>query len=126
MGQGSGSAKSRLVVWAAILGLWALARPAIGAVYYVGGSGGWTFNVRSWPEDKAFKAGDVLVFNYLNAWHNVVEVDKNGYDNCISPRDAKVYQSGRDEITLNKGHNYFICTALGHCQSGMKIHVLVD
>ncbi|KAL9234212.1 hypothetical protein vseg_009107 [Gypsophila vaccaria] len=122
----SGTTKSRLVFWVAMLGLWALARPAMGAVFDVGGSLGWTFNVQSWPENKPFQAGDVLVFNYLREWHNVVTVDKYGYDNCISPRNAKVYQSGRDIITLTKGPNYFICTAIGHCQSGMKILVNAD
>lgn len=30
------------------------------ATYTVGGAGGWTFNVASWPKGKRFKAGDVL------------------------------------------------------------------
>lgn len=28
--------------------------------YTVGGAGGWTFNVASWPKGKRFKAGDTL------------------------------------------------------------------
>lgn len=30
------------------------------AVYSVGGSGGWTFNVSGWTKGKRFRAGDVL------------------------------------------------------------------
>ncbi|KAH8520731.1 hypothetical protein POPTR_001G209300v4 [Populus trichocarpa] len=93
------------------------------ATYTVGGPGGWTFNVSGWPKGKSFKAGDILVFNYSTAAHNVVAVNKAGYSSCTSPRGAKVYTSGKDQIKLVKGQNFFICSFAGHCQSGMKIAV---
>ncbi|GAV67384.1 Cu_bind_like domain-containing protein [Cephalotus follicularis] len=93
------------------------------ATYTVGGAGGWTFNVDSWPNGKRFKAGDILVFNYSPQTHNVVAVDKGGYSACTTPRGAKVYQKGKDQIKLVKGQNFFICSISGHCQSGMKIAV---
>ncbi|KAK6156949.1 hypothetical protein DH2020_011197 [Rehmannia glutinosa] len=93
------------------------------AIYTVGGGGGWTFNVAAWPKGKPFKAGDTLVFNYNSAIHNVVAVNKGGYNGCTTPRGAKVYQTGKDQIKLVKGPNFFICNIPGHCQSGMKIAI---
>ncbi|KAE8687075.1 Basic blue protein [Hibiscus syriacus] len=93
------------------------------ATYTVGGTGGWTFNSVSWTKGKRFKAGDTLVFDYNPSLHNVVAVNKAGYNSCTTPKGAKVYRSGKDRIKLTKGQNYFICNVVGHCQSGMKIAV---
>ena len=49
-----------LAVGVAIICILAVSEPALGAIYAVGGAGGWTFNVKSWPAGKSFKAGDVL------------------------------------------------------------------
>ncbi|OIT35448.1 PREDICTED: basic blue protein [Nicotiana attenuata] len=96
------------------------------AVYNVGGSGGWTFNTVSWPRGKRFRAGDILAFNYPSGAHNVVAVNKDGYNNCRTPRGSKVYTKGGDKIKLVKGQNYFICNFVGHCESGMKISVFAS
>ncbi|TKY60175.1 Basic blue protein [Spatholobus suberectus] len=93
------------------------------ATYTVGDSGGWTFNTVGWPKGKRFRAGDTLVFNYSPGAHNVVVVNKAGYDSCKTPRGAKVYRSGKDQIRLARGQNYFICNYVGHCESGMKIAI---
>ncbi|MBA0782159.1 hypothetical protein Gotri_003021 [Gossypium trilobum] len=93
------------------------------ATYTVGGTGGWAFNVAGWTKDKRFKAGDTLVFKYSPSIHNVVAVNRAGYSSCTTPKGAKVYQSGKDQIKLVKGQNYFICNYSGHCQAGMKIAV---
>ncbi|KVI10995.1 Cupredoxin [Cynara cardunculus var. scolymus] len=100
-------------VAAAVLCLLAVAlhcEVAQAAIYVVGGRGGWTFNLS--------------VFNYQKGAHNVVVVNKAGYNGCsTTPRNAKVYTSGKDRIRLVKGLNNFICTLPGHCASGMKIQV---
>ncbi|KAK4438269.1 Chemocyanin [Sesamum alatum] len=93
------------------------------ATYTVGDAGGWSFNVATWPKGKRFRAGDTLVFNYNSGIHNVVAVNKAGYQGCTTPSGAKVYQTGNDQIKLRKGPNFFICTIPGHCQAGMKIAV---
>uniref|UniRef100_A0A251TAX8 Putative cupredoxin n=1 Tax=Helianthus annuus TaxID=4232 RepID=A0A251TAX8_HELAN len=73
------------------------------ATYAVGGNGGWTFNVSAGENGKKFKAGDILVFNYQKGAHNVVVVNKAGYVGCsTTPRNAKVYTSGKDKIRLVK------------------------
>ncbi|XP_050208959.1 basic blue protein-like [Mercurialis annua] len=93
------------------------------AVYTVGGGAGWTFNLASWPKGKSFRAGDILVFNYSVGAHNVVAVNKGGYNSCTAPKGSRSYTSGKDRIKLSKGQNFFICTFPGHCQGGMKIAI---
>ncbi|KAJ8754820.1 hypothetical protein K2173_015332 [Erythroxylum novogranatense] len=93
------------------------------ATYNVGGSSNWSFNVAGWPAGQSFKAGDVLVFNYSANSHNVVVVNKAGYDSCNTPPGSKIYTSGKDQITLAKGQNYFICNFPGHCEANMKIAI---
>ncbi|KAL2477522.1 Basic blue protein [Forsythia ovata] len=91
--------------------------------YIVGSASGWTFDVVGWPKGTNFKEGDILVFNYTPGTHNVVVVDESGYNRCTSPSGARVYQTGKDQIKLVKGQNYFICSFSGHCESGMKIAI---
>ncbi|EEF33768.1 Basic blue protein, putative [Ricinus communis] len=62
------------------------------------------------------------IFNYSPAAHNVVAVNRVGYDSCTGPK-GKVYRSGKDRIKLVKGQNFFICSFAGHCQAGMKIAI---
>ncbi|GMI87970.1 plantacyanin [Hibiscus trionum] len=45
-------------------------------------------------------------------------------DNSASIPGAKVFRSGKDQIKLRKGQNFFICNYIGHCQAGMKIAVI--
>ncbi|XP_031255991.1 basic blue protein-like [Pistacia vera] len=122
MVKGSGSAAFGIVM-ACLLLLHSELSEA--TTYTVGNSdsNGWTYNVANWPKGKSFKAGDVLVFNYDPALHNVVVVNKRGYKNCTTPKNAKVYQTGNDQITLAQGNSYFICNFPGHCEAGMKIAV---
>ncbi|KAL9268869.1 Basic blue protein-like protein [Drosera capensis] len=122
---GRGNATQTLTVMVGIMFLCLLLQfdHAHGAIYIVGGTGGWGFGVSSWPKGKTFKAGDVLVFNYDSSIHIVVRVDKSGYNSCSSPTGAKAYSTGSDRINLAKGMNYFICSYPGHCQAGMKIAI---
>ncbi|KAK8572277.1 hypothetical protein V6N13_047883 [Hibiscus sabdariffa] len=93
------------------------------ATYTVGGSDGWTINMATWPRGKRFRPGDKLLFKYDPTIHNVVTVNSGGYRRCITPAGAKVYKSGKDEVKLRKGLNFFICNIAGHCESGMKIAI---
>ncbi|CAI9770115.1 unnamed protein product [Fraxinus pennsylvanica] len=112
-----------IFVTVTVLGMLILSNRASAAVYTVGDAAGWNFNVAGWENGKHFRAGDVLVFNYIPAAHNVVSVDRRAYNSCTTPKGAKVYQSGRDRIRLVRGQNCFICNFPGHCQSGMKIAI---
>ncbi|KAF7803651.1 basic blue protein-like [Senna tora] len=120
MGMGRGSAISVLVL---LCFIFLHSQMANAATYTVGDASGWTFNAVGWPKGKRFRAGDTLVFNYSPAAHNVVAVNKVGYDTCRTPRGSRVYSSGKDQIKLVRGQNYFICNFPGHCESSMKIAV---
>ncbi|KAL2339696.1 hypothetical protein Fmac_007636 [Flemingia macrophylla] len=125
MSQGRSSASLPMVVVTvtSVLCVLVLVEHANAATYTVGGPSGWTFNTDSWPKGKRFRAGDVLVFNYDSTSHNVVAVDRNGYNSCNTPSGAKIFSSGKDQIKLARGMNYFICNFPGHCQSGMKVAI---
>ncbi|CAI0395852.1 unnamed protein product [Linum tenue] len=126
MAQGRSSAAMATMAVLLLLQLTHPSKQAYATTYLVGGSGGWTFNLDSWPKGKTFKAGDTLctaVFKYDPTVHNVVAVDKGGYGSCRTPAGARVYKTGKDLIQLKKGFNYFICNFPGHCESGMKIAV---
>lgn len=60
MAQGRGSASPATLTVAALICLVALTHQVHAATYTVGDTGGWTFNVDSWPKGKRFKAGDTL------------------------------------------------------------------
>ncbi|CAN6275416.1 unnamed protein product [Urochloa humidicola] len=90
----------------------------------VGDSAGWSFGVLGWPNYKPFKAGDVLLFSYRHGAHNVVQVNTVAqYSMCEVPRNATVWNSGNDRVTLARGMSFFVCGVSGHCQKGMKIAV---
>ncbi|XP_028800980.1 basic blue protein [Neltuma alba] len=107
----------------ALLLLFCFTEMAQAATFTVGDGGGWTFNTQRWPQGKTFRAGDTLVFNYRPGTHNVAVVNKAGYDACKTPSGSKVFTSGKDQIKLVRGQNYFICNYPGHCESAMKIAV---
>uniref|UniRef100_A0A803MM17 Phytocyanin domain-containing protein n=1 Tax=Chenopodium quinoa TaxID=63459 RepID=A0A803MM17_CHEQI len=70
-----------------------------------------------------FAAEYKVVFNYFKERHNVAVLTKEGYDSCTAPSGSIVYQTGHDEIRLDPGQSYFICTTPGHCENGMKIAI---
>ncbi|GMI89543.1 plantacyanin [Hibiscus trionum] len=123
MAQGSGSASLAKFRVALLICLLVFSGTTDASTYTVGGSDGWTFNMVTWPRGKRFRAGDTLLFKYDPMIHNVVVVNSGGYQRCITPTGAKVYNSGKDEVKLRKGLNLFICNIAGHCESGMKIAI---
>ncbi|XP_062217546.1 basic blue protein-like [Phragmites australis] len=128
MARGRGSASSGGVLGAALLiGFLVTSAPLAEAAasYMVGDYGGWKFNVAGWARGRTFRAGDLLVFNYNRAVHDVAIVNAAAYRSCVVPRGSKVLRSGRDKVKLGKGTHYFVCTVRGHCQAGMKIAVRV-
>ncbi|KAF2319747.1 hypothetical protein GH714_018488 [Hevea brasiliensis] len=88
------------------------------ATYTVGDGLGWCPDVsmESWPENKKFYSGDTLVFNYDADSYDVVVVDQRGHDTCTVTANAKVFDSGHDQIKLVFGANYFITSNPEDCQ----------
>ncbi|KAL4634042.1 hypothetical protein ACB092_04G168800 [Castanea dentata] len=93
--------------------------------FLVGGLNGWTKeNNGSWfLIGTKFYAGDSLEFVYNQMEYNVVAVDNHAYETCKAPEGAVEYNSGDDQIYLNEGENYFICTKRGCCEDNMKMNI---
>nr|XP_023888680.1 basic blue protein-like [Quercus suber] len=94
--------------------------------FLVGGSKGWASNIGDWPKGRTFNTGDELEFSYIRGKHNVVVVDKHGYDTCETPSGAYEQSSGFDHVYLKKGENYFICSKPGQCKLNMKMMINVE
>ncbi|KAL6629579.1 hypothetical protein ACP70R_029344 [Stipagrostis hirtigluma subsp. patula] len=96
----------------------------IGAEWTVGDDQGWSFGVTGWPNGKAIRAGDVLVFKYNPKMHDVVEVDEKAYNLC-NPGNGSSWRftSGHDRILVEHGKTFYICSMPGHCLRGMKITI---
>ncbi|KAE9596754.1 hypothetical protein Lal_00007252 [Lupinus albus] len=93
--------------------------------FQVGDARGWDYGVSNWPSGKTFKAGDILEFSYNTAAHNLAVVDKSGYNSC-NGSSGKVFTSGFEKLTLNKGYNYFISNIHDQCEAGMKMAVFAN
>ena len=67
------------------------------------------------------------MFRPNNAGQDVVLVDEQSFDDCVSPDNAQVLSSGNPvAVVLGKsGHFFFICDAEGECESGMKLAINV-
>nr|CAB3446310.1 unnamed protein product [Digitaria exilis] len=92
--------------------------------WIVGGDNGWSFGAVDWVKDKPIHAGEILLFRYDPAIHDVVEVDEAAYNTCTVPISGGTrHTSGRDHIKVREGKSFFICSTPGHCAKGMKIAI---
>ncbi|KAM3703896.1 hypothetical protein ACB094_04G135600 [Castanea mollissima] len=103
--------------------------------FLVGGLIGWTkeHNGSWFPNGTTFYEGDTLVFEFNQTNYNVVVVNKHTYETCKAtecnapeckaPEGAFEYNSGNDEVPVEKGESYFICTKRGCCENNMKMMI---
>ncbi|KAI0500714.1 hypothetical protein KFK09_018930 [Dendrobium nobile] len=104
-----------------------LVLPCEATTYMVGDLAGWdtSADLSSWPATKHFYVGDALLFQY-SQYHNVNEVDKEGYRNCNASNAILTSSNGNTSVTLTTtGEKYFICGVLSHCLGGMKLQIKV-
>ncbi|KAF7075584.1 hypothetical protein CFC21_080348 [Triticum aestivum] len=87
---------------------------------------GWTIGISGWENGKRFKSGDVLVFKYESAMHNLVQVEERDYNSCLVVGPSKFHDSGNDHIQLAGGKAFFLCSVMRHCEQGMKMAVTVE
>ncbi|WOH11995.1 hypothetical protein DCAR_0831491 [Daucus carota subsp. sativus] len=120
------SSAARLAVFFLILLADAVV-PSLGSSYVVGDVSGWALNVdySLWTYGKTFNVGDNLVF-YYGSGHTVDRVNARDYSSCSVENPITTSDTGSTTITLDSpGYYYFICGAIGHCSSGMKLAVAV-
>ncbi|XP_015163240.1 mavicyanin-like [Solanum tuberosum] len=96
-------------------------------VHEVGDSQGWiigNIDYSQWASTKNFHVNDILVFNYNNKYHNVMQVSKQEYESCTITNPIATFNTGKDSITLQAyGDYYYVCGNPGHCQIGQKFHI---
>ncbi|KAF8036629.1 hypothetical protein BT93_C2376 [Corymbia citriodora subsp. variegata] len=100
--------------------------------YIVGGSRGWTASPNitigyydKWAANKTFKGGDSLRFE-LNGTHNVANVSREDYDNCIKTTTLAFSGNSWYILTLPEnanGTNYYISTVNSDCENGQKLAI---
>ncbi|XAR54655.1 hypothetical protein NMG60_11029888 [Bertholletia excelsa] len=105
-------------------------RLAVGVVYKVGDSAGWTtignIDYKRWAATKSFEVGDVILFKYNPQFHNVMQVSHAEYRSCNATAPISTHSTGNDSITIKThGHHFFFCGVPGHCQAGQKVDINV-
>ncbi|KDP25566.1 hypothetical protein JCGZ_20722 [Jatropha curcas] len=97
--------------------------------FIVGDETGWTtnFDYQAWAERNQFHVGDRLVFRYKPGSHNVLRVDGNGFQQCMSANGTVALTTGEDIISLaTPGKKWYICGVPNHCEPGnMKLTITV-
>ncbi|XP_061343300.1 blue copper protein 1a-like [Gastrolobium bilobum] len=93
---------------------------AMATDYNVGDQSGWTldFNYTQWAQDKVFRVGDNLVFNYNNSRHNVFKLNATQFQNCSFPpsNSNNSLSTGNDVIQLKlEGKKWYACGVANHC-----------
>ncbi|XP_055819555.1 lamin-like protein [Solanum dulcamara] len=95
--------------------------------HIVGANKGWNagINYTLWSNHQTFYVGDFISFRYQKTQHNVLQVNKIGYNNCTIEGALGNWSSGKDFILLNKSKRYYFICGIGGCSNGMKVSVLV-
>ncbi|QCD97370.1 basic blue protein-like [Vigna unguiculata] len=128
MASSSSSSSAPLAFFAISMVL--LSSVAMATDYVVGDDKGWTldFNYTVWAQDKVFRVGDNLLFNYDSSKHDVVKVNGTEFQDCSSTSANEVFTSGKDGILLkSEGKKWYICSKGNHCSNHeMKLVINVE
>ncbi|KAL7145113.1 hypothetical protein ABFS83_07G057700 [Erythranthe nasuta] len=102
---------------------------SMGDQYMVGDSSGWNSqgtDYKSWASTIQFYVNDVIFFNYNPQIHDVMQVSKSDFEECIAGNPLAWYKSGSDTVQFfASGNFYFICSYPGMCPSGQKVEINV-
>ncbi|KAL9437840.1 hypothetical protein AB3S75_023666 [Citrus x aurantiifolia] len=99
-----------------------------GATHIVGDRDGWSLfaDSNNWTQGKEFHVGDVLVFNYEEHVHSVMQVNSTAYEDCIKDPYISLFASGSDSVVLSEvGRSWYICGVGDHCENGQKLSINV-
>ncbi|KAJ4954319.1 hypothetical protein NE237_011102 [Protea cynaroides] len=72
-----------------------------------------------WTKGKDFKTGDTLDYR-------VAVVNADGYTSCTAGPDAKIYNSGHDQIQIGPQNNFYIAAVPQYYNEGAKLQVYGD
>ncbi|KAF6172991.1 hypothetical protein GIB67_006367 [Kingdonia uniflora] len=99
--------------------------------HIVGGSFGWATpeNVtfyQDWAKPRTFGVGDRLVFPFRAGAHNIIEVNKEDFDNCTQNKVVGMEYKGPVIMELpDLGDHYYYCGTGLHCEAGQKFGITV-
>ncbi|KAG5392600.1 hypothetical protein IGI04_022563 [Brassica rapa subsp. trilocularis] len=103
----------------------------VGKTYKVGDSKGWKVYdsdfYNKWSEEKQFRVGDGLLFEYANKVNDVYEINGDlEFITCDPTSPVAVHKTGYDLVRLTEpGVHYFITSQSGYCEAGLKLRVMV-
>ncbi|KAF2562072.1 hypothetical protein F2Q70_00014445 [Brassica cretica] len=100
-----------------------------GILHRVGG-GRYTWNPKvnfsDWASRERFYSGDWLYFGFDSTRHNILQVNKSSYEQCINiDFISNVTRGGRDVFQLFQPKPYYFICGRGYCHQGMKLTVNV-
>ncbi|CAH8358975.1 unnamed protein product [Eruca vesicaria subsp. sativa] len=93
-----------------------------------GGKYNWNpdVNFSDWANNQRFYAGDWLFFGFDRTRHNILQVNKSSYEQCIDDDFIfNVTRGGRDVFQLVQPKPYYFICGRGYCVKGMKLAVNV-
>ncbi|XP_060172746.1 early nodulin-like protein 19 [Lycium barbarum] len=116
-----------MALWVLFLVVAAVATIVSATDHIVGGNKGWNpdINYTLWSNNQTFYVGDFISFRYQKTQHNVLQVNKMGYDSCTIEGALGNWSSGKDFIKLDKSKRYYFICGIGGCSNGMKLSILV-
>ncbi|CAF2084182.1 BnaA06g13180D [Brassica napus] len=94
----------------------------VGKTYKVGDSKGWKVYdsdfYNKWSEEKQFRVGDGLLFEYANEVSNVYKINGDlEFITCDPTSPVAVYKTGHDLVRLTEpGVHYFITSQSDYCE----------
>ncbi|KAL2322301.1 hypothetical protein Fmac_026680 [Flemingia macrophylla] len=84
-------------------------------------------NFTKWASHEHFYKGDWLYFGFDKHVHNVLEVNKTNYENCIDTGFIEnITRGGRDVFQLSEARPYYFLCGRGFCFQGMKLAINVE
>ncbi|CAH2060760.1 unnamed protein product [Thlaspi arvense] len=83
-------------------------------------------NFSDWANQQRFYSGDWLFFGFDRTHHNILQVNKSSYEQCIDTDFIfNVTRGGRDVFQLLQPKPYYFICGKGYCLKGMKLAVNV-
>ncbi|KAL0719198.1 hypothetical protein Bca4012_068522 [Brassica carinata] len=103
----------------------------VGNTYKVGDAEGWRVYdsdfYNKWSDEKQFRVGDSLLFEYDNEVNDVYEImGELEFMTCDPTSPVAVHKTGHDLVRLAEpGVRYFITSHSDYCEAGLRLRVMV-
>ncbi|KAG7637598.1 putative Phytocyanin domain, cupredoxin [Arabidopsis thaliana] len=83
-------------------------------------------NFSDWANNQRFYSGDWLYFGFNRTRHNILQVNKSSYEQCVdNDYIFNITRGGRDVFQLLEPKPYYFICGRGYCLKGMKLAITV-